>query len=206
MEWPPLLYLPQGAALRIAPPGSGCVPIALGSYQPLLWCCSPPPGWVAPPPEAGRPSPFLCRTLAPSGVIQWPPPRLLLAAPLVHVAWVLPAGPLPFQAPALPEWPRMAPLAWRSGSLTLCLFPSLRLCCLTPLLLVAAVPLVGLKSSRLRRHQALGLGPHLGGSPSRPWSPAGGGPASVPLFLLASAPVPLESPYLRPYGWLVLQA
>ena len=30
--------------------------------------------------------------------------------------------------------------------------------------------------------------------------------ASVPLLLLASAPVPLESPYLRPYGWLVLQA
>ena len=34
----------------------------------------------------------------------------------------------------------------------------------------------------------------------------GGGLASVPLLPLASAPVPLESPYLQPYSLLVLQA
>ena len=147
-----LLYFPRGVAPQIAPTGPGCVPIALFSSLPLLRPCSPPPCLVAPPPEAGQPSPFLRRTLAPAGVVQRLPPRLLLAAPLLRAAGALPAGPLPLQALALPGLPRMAPLARRPGSQTPRLPSSLCLGCLALLPLVAAVPPVSRKSPRQRRH------------------------------------------------------
>ena len=147
-EWPSLPYLPQGAAPQIASTGPGCIPVALGSHWPLLRCCSPPLGFVVPLPEAGWPSPFLCRTVVPAGLVQWPPPRLLLAAPLVHSAGVLPAGPRPFQAPALPEQPWLAPLAQRSGSPILRPVLSSHLVCLAPRPLVAEAPPVSRKSPR----------------------------------------------------------